>query len=228
MSTVFILADFVNGQASKTTTELATAAARIGEVTAVILAPVGQGATLAATLTSGPISSIVVVENADFQSHGVSASADAVAQLIALKSPTALLVASHAFGKELAGYVAVKTDSGIITDAVDVASDATATQVIFGGSTTVHSKVSNGTIIITVRPNCITADTSAHAASVENISLTISDSAKKATVLSSQPPLQGGRPELTEANIVVSGGRGTNGDFAAVEAFADSLGAAVG
>ena len=62
MSTVFILADFVNGQASKTTTELATAAARIGEVTAVILAPVGQGATLAATLTSGPISSIVVVD----------------------------------------------------------------------------------------------------------------------------------------------------------------------
>ena len=228
MSTVFILADFVNGQASKTTTELATAAARIGEVTAVILAPVGQGATLAATLTSGPISSIVVVENADFQSHGVSASADAVAQLIALKSPTALLVASHAFGKELAGYVAVKTDSGIITDAVDVGSDATATQVIFGGSTTVHSKVSNGTIIITVRPNCITADTSTHAASVESISITISDSAKKATVSSSQPPLQGGRPELTEANIVVSGGRGTNGDFAAVEAFADSLGAAVG
>ncbi|MTA07035.1 MAG: electron transfer flavoprotein subunit alpha/FixB family protein, partial [Actinobacteria bacterium] len=45
---------------------------------------------------------------------------------------------------------------------------------------------------------------------------------------SSQPPVKGGRPELTEANIVVSGGRGTDGNFIAVEAFADSLGAAVG
>lgn len=188
MSNVFILADFVNSTATKTTTELATAAARIGEVTALVLAPVGQGATLAATLTSGPIASIIVVENDDFNRHGVSASADAVAQLIVQKSPLALLVASHAFGKELAATVAVKTNSGIITDAVDVASDATATQVIFGGSTTVHSKVSNGTTIITVRPNCITADTTACSAPIENISLTILDSAKKATVSSSQPP----------------------------------------
>lgn len=228
MSTVFIVADFVNGKATKTTTELATAAARIGEVAAVVLAPIGQGAALAATLNAGPITNIIVVENSDFQNHGVSACANAVAQLVALKSPVALLVASHAFGKELAGYVAVKTNSGIITDAVDVGADATATQVIFGGSTTVHSKVSNGTTIITLRPNCITADTTACAAPIENISIAISESAKKATVTSSEPPVQGGRPELTEANIVVSGGRGTNGDFAAVEAFADSLGAAVG
>jgi electron transfer flavoprotein alpha subunit len=47
-------------------------------------------------------------------------------------------------------------------------------------------------------------------------------------ISSSQPPVKGGRPELTEASIVVSGGRGTNGDFAAVESFADTLGAAVG
>ena len=228
MSAVYIVADFVNGKATKTTTELATAAARIGEVTAVVLAPIGQGAALAASLNVGPIAKIIVVENEDFQSHGVSASADAIAQLVASNSPVALLVASHAFGKELAGYVAVKTDSGIITDAVDVGADASATQVIFGGSTTVHSKVSNGTTIITLRPNCITADITVCAAPIENISLTISDSAKKATVTSSQPPVQGGRPELTEANIVVSGGRGTNGDFSAVEAFADSLGAAVG
>ena len=140
----------------------------------------------------------------------------------------ALLVASHAFGKELAANVAVKTNSGIITDAVDVDSNLTATQVIFGGSATVHSKVSQGISIITLRPNCITPDLTPSSATIENIALTISDSAKKATVKSSQAPVKGGRPELTEANIVVSGGRGTNGDFAAVEAFADSLGAAVG
>ena len=228
MSGVFILADFIGEKATKTNAELATAGARMGTVTAIVLAPVGSGASRAASLVSGPITSIVVIESDSFQTHGVAASADAVAQIIAQKSPMALLVASHAFGKELAGCVAVTTQSGIITDAVDVSADGVATQVIFGGSTTVHSKVSHGTMIITVRPNSISADVTASTPAVENISITLSDSAKKATVTSSQPPVQGGRPELTEANIVVSGGRGTNGDFAAVEAFADSLGAAVG
>jgi electron transfer flavoprotein alpha subunit len=154
--------------------------------------------------------------------------ADALAGVVKDKSPAALLIASHAFGKEVAARVAVLTESGIITDAVDVSADATATQLVFGGSTTVHSQVSQGTPIITVRPNSIDADLSAASPAIENATAAISDVAKKATIASSQPPVKGGRPELTEANIVVSGGRGTDGNFGAVEAFADLLGAAVG
>lgn len=228
MSQVFILADFAGDKCTKTTAELATAAARSGSVTAIVLAAPGAGAALAATVNHGPIANALVVESADFATYGVAAAADAIAQIIAQKLPTALLVASHAYGKEVAGRVAVATDSGIITDAVDVAADLTATQLVFGGSTTVHSKVSKGVAIITVRPNSIEADLSDSTPAVENLSLTISDSAKLATTTSSTPPVKGGRPELTEAQIVVSGGRGTNGDFAAVEGFADSLNAAVG
>jgi electron transfer flavoprotein alpha subunit len=228
MSTVLILADFSGDHATKTTAELATAAARIGSVSAVVLAPAGKGAALAAAVNQGPISNIIVVESNDFASHGVAAVADALAGVVKDKSPAALLIASHAFGKEVAARVAVLTESGIITDAVDVAADATATQLVFGGSTTVHSQVSQGTPIITVRPNSIDADLSAASPAIENGSASISDVAKKATIASSQPPVKGGRPELTEANIVVSGGRGTDGNFSAVEAFADLLGAAVG
>jgi electron transfer flavoprotein alpha subunit len=79
-----------------------------------------------------------------------------------------------------------------------------------------------------VRPNSIDADLTPSSPAVENATAVISDAAKKATISSSQPPVKGGRPELTEANIVVSGGRGTDGNFSAVEAFADTLGAAVG
>ena len=228
MSTVLILADFSGDHATKTTAELATAAARIGSVSAVVLAPAGKGAALAATVNQGPISNIIVIESNDFASHGVAAAADALAGVVKDKSPAALLIASHAFGKEVAARVAVLTESGIITDAVDVAADATATQLVFGGSTTVHSQVSQGTPIITVRPNSIDADVSAASPAIENATAAISDVAKKATISSSQPPVKGGRPELTEANIVVSGGRGTDGNFTAVEAFADLLGAAVG
>ena len=228
MSTVLILADFSGDHATKTTAELATAAARIGSVSAVVLAPAGKGAALAATVNLGPISNVIVIESNDFASHGVAAVADALAGVVKDKSPAALLIASHAFGKEVAARVAILTESGIITDAVDVSADATATQLVFGGSTTVHSQVSQGTPIITVRPNSIDADFSAANPAIENATAAISDVAKKATIASSQPPVKGGRPELTEANIVVSGGRGTDGNFGAVEAFADLLGAAVG
>ena len=228
MSNVFILADFSGDKATKTTAELATAGARIGSVTALVLAANGKGVALAATVNQGPIANVIVIESDDFAQYGVAASADALANLVKEKSPAAVLIASHAFGKEVAARVAVLTDSGIITDAVDVAADITATQLVFGGSTTVHSKVSHGTPVITVRPNSLEADLSAATPSIENASANISDAAKKSKVSSSQPPVKGGRPELTEANIVVSGGRGTNGDFAAVEKFADELGAAVG
>ena len=228
MSNVFILADFVGGKAAKTNAELATAGARIGSVTAIVLAPVGQASAMASSLNVGPISQIITVESDSFSYNGVAAVADALAQLVSTRSPAAVLIASHAYGKEVAARVAVKTESGIITDAVDVSADITATQLVFGGSTTVHSKVSHGTPIITLRPNSVSPDLTAASPAIETVELTISESAKKATVTSSKPPVQGGRPELTEANVVVSGGRGTNGDFTPVEAFADSMGAAVG
>jgi len=228
MSNVLILADFSGDKATKTTAELATAGARIGAVTAVVLAGSGKGAALAATVNQGPIANVIVIESDDFASHGVAAAADALAALVKEKSPTAVLIASHAFGKEVAARIAVLTESGIITDAVDVAADATATQLVFGGSTTVHSKVSHGVAVITVRPNSIEADFSPSTPAIENGTASISADAKRATTSSSQPPVKGGRPELTEANIVVSGGRGTDGNFVPVEAFADSLGAAVG
>jgi electron transfer flavoprotein alpha subunit len=79
-----------------------------------------------------------------------------------------------------------------------------------------------------VRPNSVEADFSASSPAISNETVAISDAAKKSSISSSQPPVKGGRPELTEANIVVSGGRGTDGNFTAVEGFADSLGAAVG
>jgi electron transfer flavoprotein alpha subunit len=228
MSKVLILADFSGDKASKTTAELATVGARMGEVTAVVLAPSGKGASLAATVNQGPISSVIVLESDDFISHGVAASADALANLVKEQSPSAVLIASHAFGKEVAARVSILTDSGIITDAIDIAADGTATQSVFGGSTTVHSKVSHGTPVSTVRPNSVEADFSASTPAITNATAVVGADAKKAKISSSQPPVKGGRPELTEANIVVSGGRGTDGNFTAVESFADSLGAAVG
>ena len=227
MSNVFILVDLQGDAVSKTTAELATAGARMGDVTAIVVAAPGKSGAVVSALT-GPISSAICIESGDLATHGVPAYADLISQIVLEKKPSALLIASHAFGKEIAARVAIATDSGIITDAVDVAADGTATQLVFGGSTTVHSKISHGVSIMTIRANTFEANTAPASPAVENISKSVSDGAKKATITSTQPFVKGGRPELTEANIVVSGGRGTNGDFAAVEGFADALGAAVG
>ncbi len=227
MSNVFILVDLQGDAVSKTTAELATAGARMGDVTAIVVAAPGKSGAIVSALT-GPISSAICIESGDLATHGVPAYADLISQIVIEKKPSALLIASHAFGKEIAARVAIATDSGIITDAVDVAADGTATQLVFGGSTTVHSKISHGVSIMTIRANTIEANNAPASPAVENIIKSVSDVAKKATITSTQPFVKGGRPELTEANIVVSGGRGTNGDFAAVEGFADALGAAVG
>ncbi len=63
---------------------------------------------------------------------------------------------------------------------------------------------------------------------MEEFAATISDAAKTAKIVASQPREKTGPPEMTEAAIVVSGGRGTGGNFEPIEGLADALGAAVG
>ena len=153
---------------------------------------------------------------------------DALAQIVETQKPSAVLIASSARGKEIAGRLAVRINSGVITDAVDLAADLGATQSVFGGSFTVSSRVKIGTPVITIRPSAIEPATTSQTPTIEKVNITISEKAKLVTISNTQPAVKGGRPELTEAKIVISGGRGTNGDFTQVEAMADLLGAAVG
>jgi len=223
MNKVLILVDSVAGQVAKSTGELATFGARLGSVTAVVFEP-----ALAAQLTGLPIDNIVVVTGVDASKYSPAPVAETLAQLITAKSASAVLVTSSARGKEIAGMVAVISNSGLITDAIDVDADRITTQSVFGGGTTVHSAVSTPTAVITMRSNSIEVGSGTGTPTQEEFAPTISETAKLAVVNSTEPAVKGGRPELTEASIVVSGGRGTNGDFKPVEALADVLGAAVG
>ena len=225
MSSVIFLVDHSGGKVSKASGELATYAKSIGESVAVIFADNADAIT--AQLNVFPVDKVITVAG-EWEKFGAPAVAEGLAQLIAAKNPAAVLITSSATGKEIAARVSVITSSGIITDAVNVDKDLITTQSVFGGSTTVHSTVTKGVPIITLRANSIEAINTTSTFTVESFSATISDVAKLAPVSAATPVVKGGRPDLTEASIVVSGGRGTNGDFKPVEALADALGAAVG
>jgi electron transfer flavoprotein alpha subunit len=208
---------------TKPTLELLTIARRLGEPSAVVI-----GSADAGTLKRYGAAKIYTVDDADIAGYLVAPKAEVLAQLVEKTSPAAVLVVASGEGKEIAGRLAVKTGSGLITDAVDVAEDGTTTQSVFAGNYTVKAKVTRGTPIIAVKPNSATPEESEAAGAEEAFAATISEAAKAARITGSEPRKASGRPELTEAAIVVSGGRGTGGNFEPVEAFADALGAAVG
>jgi len=228
MTEVLVVVDHVDGVVRKTTTELLTIARRLGEPSAVFFGA-GIEAAQEALAKYGAVK-VYVVDAPELDGFLVTPKAEALVAIAEKTSPAAILVTSSAEGKEIAARVAVKLDSGIITDAVDVDASGVATQSVFAASYVVTAKVTHGTPIITVKPNAATPEEAPATATVENVAVTFSAAATAAKITEVAPRQKSGRPELTEAAIVVSGGRGVGGaeGFGVIEALADSLGAAVG
>ncbi len=225
MSDVVVVAELADGVVAKPTLELLTLARRVGSPVVVVF---GDGSAAAATLGEYGATAVLSVVDPAIEEYLVAPKAEALAQVVAERSPAAVLITSSAEGKEIAGRLAVKLGAGLITDATDVAADGSTTQSVFAGNWTVHASVGHGIPVVTVKPNAVAPETAPTEATVSEVAVTISESAKGARIVKSEPKSASGRPELTEAAIVVSGGRGTGGDFGAVEALADALGAAVG
>ncbi len=228
MTEVLVLIDHADGDVKKPTYELLTLARRLGEPAAVFIGSGDQGSAVAEKVKRYGAAKVYVVDDADIRGYLVAPKAEALQQLVEKTSPAAVLIPSTFEGKEVAGRLAIKLGSGLITDAVDVDEDGTTTQSVFAGNYTVTAKVTKGTPIVTVKPNSATPEEAEGAATVEEFAATVSDSAKKAQIVASQPRKASGRPELTEAAIVVAGGRGTGGKFEPIESLADALGGAVG
>jgi electron transfer flavoprotein alpha subunit len=218
MSEILVLVDHVDGTVKKPTYELLTLAKRLGEPSAVFI---GSGDAPVDALKKFGAEKVYVVDDAEIKGYLVAPKAEVLAQLAEKSSAGGVLITSSAEGKEIAGRLAIKLESGLITDAVDVQEGPVTTQSVFAGNYTVQAKVTKGTPIITVKPNAATPEESAGAGEVEQFSPTISDAAKQAQIVASQPRQSTGRPELTEAAIVVSGGRGTGGNFDPVDNLAD-------
>ena len=230
MAEVLVLVEHIDGTPKKVTFELLTAARVLGEPSAVFLGAPGESAAALDKLGQYGAAKVYVGESDDLAAYLVAPKAEVLAALVTDKAPAALIFASTAESKEIAARVAVKTGSGLLADAVQIDADGTTTQSVFGGGVVVKSTVTTGTPIITLRPNSTPPVEQAGAAVVEQLTVSISEGAKAAKVIERVVEAKGGRPDLGEAAIVVSGGRGVGSpeNFTIIEALADSLGAAVG
>jgi len=211
MAEVLVLVDHVDGQVRRTTAELLTLASRLGEPSAVFA---GAGFEQARdALARYGAEKVYRVDSPDVTDYLVVPQAELLAQLVRESSPAAVLLSSSPEGKEVAARLAIMTESGLITDAVDVeageAGAVATTQSVFAGSYTVRATVTRGTPIVAVKPNSATPEESPGAAAEVPVDFTASEAARSARITASRPREATGRPELTEAAIVVSGGRGT-------------------
>jgi electron transfer flavoprotein alpha subunit len=214
----------------KVTLELLTLARQLGEPSAVVLGGPGAAAALTDKLGEYGARKVYAAESEEIDGHLVAPKATVLADLVQRVQPVAVLLPSSQEGKEIAARLAVKLDNGILTDVVDLAADGTATQVAFAGSTIVKSKVTRGLPLVTLRPNSVTPAPAPATPAVERLDVRVGEADKLARVVERVAEQKGSRPELTEASVVVSGGRGVgNADnFTLVEELADLLGGAVG
>ena len=230
MAEILVLADHAGADVNKVTYELITLARRFGEPAVVWTGPGAEEAQ--ERCAEFGAARIYAAGDARFDEYVVAPTAELLAQLVRDSSPALVLVAGTAEGKEIAARLAIKTDSGLLTDAVDLTpgedGSPVAEQSIFGGSTVVHSRVSRGTPVVAMRPHSVAPEPAPGAAELSPVSLAGEFSGAKITgrVVAER----GERPDLTEASIVVSGGRGTGGaeGFGVIEQLADAMGAAVG
>ena len=205
---------------TKAAAELATHAAKLGsEVIGVVVDKTTD-------LSKLNIASAINLNGVE--PWNVAAIAEGLSQLVTEKSANAVLITSSLRGKEVAGRLAVLCNSGIITDAIEIESGASTTQSIFGGSTLVIGSVNTPCAVITMRGNSIEPNYGSGPANTSDFSPNLSEKSKLVTQTSTEAAKKGSRPELIEAPIVISGGRGTDGDFTLVEELADTLGGAVG
>jgi electron transfer flavoprotein alpha subunit len=233
MAEVLVLVEHADGQVRKVTHELLTAAARIGTPAAVVVGKPGTAEVLSAQLGSWGATTIYSAEADEATDYLTTPQvAGLQAAAAAANSPSAILVAATIDGREIAGRLAVRLNTGMIYDAIDITADETgllATQSVFGGTYTLHSTVKDGTPIISLRPNSIEPATTSATPEVVPVDLVI-DTAASVKIVANHLEPAGDRPDLGAAKVVVAGGRGVGSaeNFEIVEQLADALGGAVG
>ena len=188
--------------------------------------------SIAGTLGGYGASRILVVDDPKLSQHSNTAFARVIAEAAAKESAEIVLLPASQMGKDLAPRIAIKLGAGLASDCVALTvedGDVVATRPIYAGKAMIDVRVKTGTKVFSLRPNVFTAGIPRDGkATVEKLSVSLSDNDFGSVV--KEVKVASGRPDVTEADIIVSGGRGLKGpeNFHLIEELADVLGAGVG
>jgi electron transfer flavoprotein alpha subunit len=195
----------------------------------VIAAVLGSGIEgIAAELGKYGADTVMVADDAALTDYTTDAYTNVLADLIKAHDPDLIIMGATMQGKDLAGRLAARLDAGVAMDCVAIKLDngqLTYTRPMFGGKVLADVVIEGSPQIVAIRPNVMEITETSKEGAIEKPTVEIGE--VKAAVLEKSMET-GDKVELTEADIVVSGGRGTGGNFAAVEELAAALGGAVG
>jgi len=223
-----------SGEIRKSSLETVRAARRTadalgGTCTALVA---GHGvAKAAAVLGRYGASRVLVVDDSRLERRPNIALAKIIAEVVRREGGELVFMAASQAGKDIAPRVAVALEAGLAADCVALRTeggDIIATRPVFAGKALLDVRVTTPVKVFTLRPNVFEATAEEAAAGMETVAVTLADEDLVTTV--EETKVASGRPDVTEADIIVSGGRGMKGPehFALIEALADALGAGVG
>lgn len=221
---ILVIAEHDNKELKSATANTVTAAAKLGEVTALIAGHNCSAATQQLAALEG-VSKVIVADSETYQ-HAL---AEQLAKLVLtnVSGFTHILASATTFGKNLMPRVAALLNVAQISDIISIEDADTFKRPIYAGNAIATVKSNDAVKVITVRGTAFDAAASGDLAAVEEIAPASADSRTRYV---SQVLSESDRPELTAAKIIISGGRGVGSaeNFSLLETLADKLGAGLG
>jgi electron transfer flavoprotein alpha subunit len=232
---ILVLADLRNGAVRNVTFEALTAAKNLaegGEVYAAVLT--GNAGDIPAQAAQYGADKVFVVENAVLDNYIPDAYATALEKVIRDTNPDVVFFAHSAIGRDLAPKLAARFGAGQVSDIINVESaggNLVFTRPIYAGKAFTKNTFNEGLVFATIRPNNLpkAEPDASRTADVVNVSVDLpADSLR--TFIKEVVKKSTGGVDLSEAKVIVSGGRGVKSadGFKPLQELADVLGAAVG
>ena len=235
MSNILVFAEQRDGQLKSYALEAISEGRRLADGAGGTLSVcvIGAGISdLGTSITSHGADTIYLADDSGLGVYCPGGYAKLMMDALTASAAEVVLLSSSAMGRELGAILAAKADASLLSDVVETTWDGDHLVVkrpVYAGKAYLKVAAKNTPVLVTLRPNVFAAEEKPGAGAVENMAVSLGESESQ-VVITETVMKASSRPELTEASIIVSGGRGVGGpeNFNIIEELADSLGAAVG
>ena len=228
---ILVLAEQRNGAFRKVAFEAVSEGRRLADsmntdLTALVI---GSGIeNISGELEKYGADTILAADDSALAEYNTDAYTNVSANIIESKDPALIILGASIHGKDLAARLAARLDAGLVMECINIKQDGdnlVFTSPMYGGKILADIEIKGTPKIAAIRPNVMAIAKSEKAVTVDKVDARVGE--VKTSVVEKLIE-EGDKIELTEADIIVSGGHGTSGDFTAIEDLASALGGAVG